>query len=337
MTEFRSNKRLRTDFIWVLSGNLLYSACQWGIVVALAKLGNPEQVGEYALGLAVSAPIVLFANLQLRALLVSELSDRFTFGQYLTFRLVSLGAALLLVTGAVACMQTNWRLKGPLSLAALCGAMYVTRSIVWAVIGLAFGRLLVLLVWDSRPDFAKSERSGFTVRLEWNSGEMLTLLRMALPLGVISMLISLNLSIPRYFVEVHSGSAELGIFSAIASLLTAGNLVVSAFGQSIFLPVARACAALDRTKYRGYVVMAAALGGSLGGVAILAAVFFGRAILTHLFRPEYGERPDILVWLMIAGTIMFIASGLGYVITAVGSLRPQIPMLLAAAIGGGNF
>src|SRR5882672_7719316 len=101
MTEFRSNKRLRTDFTWVLSGNLLYSACQWGIVVALAKLGNPEQVGEYALGLAVSAPIVLFANLQLRALLVSELRDRFTFGQYLTFRLVSLGAALLLVAGAV--------------------------------------------------------------------------------------------------------------------------------------------------------------------------------------------------------------------------------------------
>src|SRR5260370_33214167 len=78
--------------------------------------------------------------------------------------------------------------------------------------------------------------------------------------------------------------------------------------------------------------MAAALGGRLGGVGILAAVFFGRAILTHLFRPEYGERPDILVWLMIAGTIMFIAAGLGYVITAAGSLRPQIPMLLATAL-----
>jgi O-antigen/teichoic acid export membrane protein len=146
------------------------------------------------------------------------------------------------------------------------------------------------------------------------------------------MLISLNSSIPRYFVEVHSGSAELGIFSAIFSLLSVGNLVVSAFGQSIFLSVARACAALDRAKYRGYVALAAALGGSLGGVAILAAVLFGRDILTHLFRPEYGERPDILVRLMIAGTILFIASGLGYVITAARSLHPQIPMLLAAAI-----
>ena len=371
MAGSHSNKRLRTHFTWVLSGNLLYSACQWGIVVALAKLGNPGRVGEYALGMAVSAPIVLFANLQLRALLASELRDRFTFGQYLTFRLLSLGAALLLVAGVVTCMQTNWRLRaivllvgfaqalefvsetyygfmqkhermdriagslllrGPLSLAALCGAMYITHSIAWAVIGLAFGRLLVLLVWDSRLDFAKLERSGLTVRLEWNSGEMLALLRMALPLGVISMLISLNLSIPRYFVEVHSGSAELGIFSAIASLLTAGNLVASAFGQSIFLPVARACAALDRAKYRGYLVMAAALGGTLGGLAILAAVLFGRGILTRLFRSEYGERPDILVRLMIAGTIMFIASGLGYVITAARSLRPQIPMLLAAAV-----
>jgi O-antigen/teichoic acid export membrane protein len=371
MTGFRFNKRLRTDFTWVLSGNLLYSACQWGIIVALAKLGNPEQVGEYALGMAVSAPIVLFANLGLRALLVSELKDRFSFGQYLTFRLVSLGAALLLIVGAVACMQSNWRLggivvlvgfaqalefisetyygfmqkhermdriaaslllKGPLSLAALCGAMYVTRSIVWAVIGLVFGRLLVLLAWDSRLDFAKTERSAFGVHLEWNSSEMLTLLRMALPLGIISMLISLNLSIPRYFVEAHSGSAELGIFSAIASLLTAGNLVVSAFGQAIFLPVARACAAVDRAKYRGYVAMAAALGGAFGGLAILGTILFGRSILAHLFRPEYGERPDILFRLMIAGTIMFIASGLGYVITAAGSLRPQIPMLLAAAI-----
>jgi O-antigen/teichoic acid export membrane protein len=371
MTGFFSVKRLGTDFTWVLSGNLLYCVCQWGIVIALAKLGNTEQVGEYALGMAVSAPIVLFASLQLRALLASELRDRFTFGQYLTFRLVSLGAALLLVAGAVACMQMKWRLgvtvvlvgfaqalefvsetyyglmqkheqmdriagslllKGPLSLAALCGAMYLTRNIVWAVIGLALGRLLVLLFWDSRLDFAKVESSGFTARLEWNSGEMLTLLRMALPLGVISMLISLNSSIPRYFVEVHAGSAELGIFSAIASLLSAGNLVVSAFGQSIFLPVARACEARDRAKYRGYVVLAAALGGSLGGVAILAAVLFGGGILTHLFRPEYGERPDILVRLMIAGTIMFIGSGLGYVITAARSLRPQIPVLLAAAI-----
>ena len=371
MTALRADKRLRADFTWVLSGNVLYSACQWGIVVVLAKLGSPAQVGEYALGLAVSAPIVLFANFQLRALLASDVKGQFAFGQYLTFRMATLGAALMAVAGLAAFTQPNAHLasvvimvglaqalefvsdtyyglmqrlermdriaaslllKGPLSLAALWAAMYFTRSVVWAVVGLLLGRFLILLMWDSRIGFAKAQKDPPATGLGWNSGEMLKLLRMAVPLGVISMLVALNTSVPRYFVEGRLGSGELGIFSALASLLSAGTLVVAAFGQSIFLPVARACAALDRAKFHSYVGLAAGLGGALGGVAVLASVLFGREILTHLFRPEYGGRADILVRLMIAGTITFIASGLGYVITAARSLGPQIPLLLATAV-----
>jgi len=376
MTALRTDKRLRTDFTWVLSGNVLYSACQWGIVVVLAKLGSAVQVGEYALGLAVSAPIVLFANLQLRALLASDVNNQFAFGQYLTFRMATLGAALIAVAGLAAFTQPNGHLagvvmlvglaqalefvsdtyyglmqrlermdrisvslllKGPLSLAALWAGMYLTRSVVWAVVGLLVGRLLIVLMWDSRLGYAKAQVHPIATGLEWNSEKMLTLLRMALPLGVISMLVALNTSIPRYFVEGRLGSAELGIFSALASLLSAGSLVVAAFGQSIFLPVARACAALDRAKFRSYVALAAVLGGALGGVAVLASVLFGRDLLTHLFRQEYGGRADILVRLMIAGTVMFIASGLGYVLTAARSLGPQIPLLLATALAAAGI
>jgi len=376
MTALRTDKRLRTDFTWVLSGNVLYSACQWGIVVVLAKLGSAAQVGEYALGLAVSAPIVLFANLQLRALLASDVNNQFAFGQYLTFRMATLGAALIAVAGLAAFTQPSGHLagvvmlvglaqalefvsdtyyglmqrlermdrssvslllKGPLSLAALWAGMYLTRSVVWAVVGLLVGRLLIVLMWDSRLGYAKAQVHPIATGLEWNSEKMLTLLRMALPLGVISMLVALNTSIPRYFVEGRLGSAELGIFSALASLLSAGSLVVAAFGQSIFLPVARACAALDRAKFRSYVALAAVLGGALGGVAVLASVLFGRDLLTHLFRPEYGGRADILVRLMIAGTVMFIASGLGYVLTAARSLGPQIPLLAATALAAAGI
>jgi len=93
----RMERRLKIDFTWVLAGNIFYSACQWMIVVVLAKLGTPEKLGEYAWGLAVSAPIVLFANFQLRSLLASDLTDRFRFRQYVIFRLISIGAALGLV------------------------------------------------------------------------------------------------------------------------------------------------------------------------------------------------------------------------------------------------
>jgi O-antigen/teichoic acid export membrane protein len=370
MARLRIDKRLKSDFAWMLSGNVLYSACQWSAVLVFAKLGSPEQVGEYALGVAISAPIVLFANLQLRALVASDVKNQFSFGQYLTLRMISLGAALLVLAGVVACTQANWRLggiiilvglgqalefisetyyglmqkyermdrlsrslmlKGPLSLAALCAVFYATRSVVWALVALTLGRLIVLLAWDSRLAFAGKGAAAPAVRLEWNATIMRHLLRLALPLGMISMLGSLNSSVPRFFIEAHCGSAELGIFSAIASLLNAGTLVVSALGQSIFVPVAKAYEAADRARYRDFVLQAAALGGFLGGAAVLAAALFGRQILTRIFRPEYGKHADIFVWLMIAGTITFIASGLGYVMTAARSLRPQIPLLLATA------
>src|SRR5579859_828437 len=93
----RIDRRLKTDFTWVLAGNIFYSACQWLIVVVLAKLGTPQKLGEYAWGLAISAPIVLFANFQLRSLLASDVGDRFRFAQYLTFRLLSLSAAVGIV------------------------------------------------------------------------------------------------------------------------------------------------------------------------------------------------------------------------------------------------
>ena len=367
----RIGKRQKIDFAWVLSGNVLYSACQWGIVLVLAKLGTAAQVGEYALAFAVSAPVVLFANLQLRVLLASDVNNKFSFGQYLTFRSVSLAGAMVAV-GAIAGTQADARraslillmgfaqvleivsdiyyglmqkynrmdrishsliLKGPLSLGMLAVAMYMTRSVAWAVAGLALGRLLILVSFDARLVFLESAGGARPKHLwNWNAGNMGRLLRTALPLGVISLLVALNSNVPRYFVEAYAGTADLGIFSAIFSLLTAGNLVVGAFGQSIFLPVATACANFDRVQYRAFVAQAVALGGVLGAGGILAATFFGRFILTNLFRPEYGARADIFVWLTVAGTIAFVASGLGYVMTAARSLKPQIPLLAATVL-----
>ena len=364
----RVERRLRADFSWVLSGNVIYSACQWGIVMFLAKLGTAEQVGMYALGMAVVAPIILFANLQVRTLLASDVRDEFSFGQYMAFRAVSLLLAFL-VTVVVAffvapdferravvilvgfaqtleyvsdtyygLMQKCDRMdrlsrslmfKGPLALALLCALMYFTRDVLLAIGGLVIGRLLILFVWDARLGYARRVLPALSARLEWSSGVMGRLLRLSLPLGVISMLASLTSNIPRYFIEGHLGTSDLGIYSAIASLLTAGTLVMSAFGQSILVPVARACATGDRNRYRGFVLQTAALGAAPGIGAVLVASFYGRFLLTHLFRPEYGERDDIFVWLMAAGTILFITSGLGYVITAARVLVPQIPVLAA--------
>jgi O-antigen/teichoic acid export membrane protein len=334
----------------------------------LAKLGSAADVGLYALGMAVSAPVVLFANLQLRTLLASDVRNQFRLGQYLVFRFASLGAALLVVSALAAftvpdrsrgpvivlvgfaqsleyvsdlyygLMQRSGRMdrlscslifKGPLSLAALALVMYITRNVAWAVMALALGRLFILLAWDARLSYAKTLLGAGGCRLEWDAGNMAHMLRSAAPLGLISMLVALSVNVPRYFIEAHLGATELGIFSAVASLLTAGTLVMSAFGQSIMVPAAKACAHGDRTQFRAWVIQTAMLGLLLGIGGTLSAALFGRYLLTRLFRPEYAAQTDILVLLMAAGMMLFPLGGLGYVITAARELLPQIPALVA--------
>src|SRR5207249_10179214 len=73
---------LRVNFLWTLAGNVIYAACQWGILVALAKLGTPQMVGEFALALAVTAPILIGAGLSLRSVPVTDALGEYEFRDY---------------------------------------------------------------------------------------------------------------------------------------------------------------------------------------------------------------------------------------------------------------
>ena len=59
---------LRANFSWTFVGNVVYAGCQWAMLVVLAKLGTPEMVGQFALGLAISGPVIMLANTGYRRL-----------------------------------------------------------------------------------------------------------------------------------------------------------------------------------------------------------------------------------------------------------------------------
>lgn len=48
---------LRSGFAWTLAGNGLYALSQWAVLSLLAKLGGRQMLGEYALAVAVTAPV----------------------------------------------------------------------------------------------------------------------------------------------------------------------------------------------------------------------------------------------------------------------------------------
>jgi O-antigen/teichoic acid export membrane protein len=235
-------------------------------------------------------------------------------------------------------------LRAVLSVAALGIAVSLTHSLVWGASGLLLASAAVLFAYDIPKSFARrTGQTGNRVRegLQYlrgllnHSGGQRRLWKLALsglPMGFVLMMVSLNINIPRYFIERHLGMAELGIFSAIATLMAAGGVVTNALGQAAAPRLARYFAAHNR---RGFgillsAIVAASLG--LGLLGFAGALLFGRQGMALIYRPEYSTRQDVLIWLMAASGFFYLGSTLGYAVTAVRCFTPQLPLFAGAAV-----
>ena len=67
--------------------------------------------------------------------------------------------------------------------------------------------------------------------------------------------------------------------------------------------------------------------GMVGGMIV-----WGRPILNLVYGPEYAARIDVAVWMVAAAGISYLASALGYAMTAARSFRPQLPLFAAVTL-----
>lgn len=360
---------LRVNFTWTFFGNSIYALSQWAMLALLAKLGTPESVGQFALGLAVTAPIVIFASLSLRAVQATDARQTFEFGDYLALRLVTmlLAVALTIIVSFVGYQgEIAWIIvgvglaksvealsdvyygllqqheqmdriaksliiKGPLSLIGLATGFVLTDSVIGGVAGLFIARLILLLAYDMRsPTWLARRREPEAGALEadvahprWQWRTLTRLAYLSLPLGVTTMLISLNTNLPRYFLERYWGAYELGIFAAMVYLFVAGGTIVNALGQSASPRLAKYYAGGEIQQFRRLLVRLVGIGLLLGVGALIVVLAGGRQILTILYQAEYAGFVEVLVWLTVAYTLTYAASFLGIGMTAARYFRVQ--------------
>jgi O-antigen/teichoic acid export membrane protein len=369
---------LRRNFSWTFIGNAVYAACQWGMLIFLAKLGSPEMVGQFTLGLAISAPVIMFTNLQLRIVQASDAKQQYDFSDYLGLRLLATLIGLIIILGITFSTGYRWEtsivillvslakgfeaisdvfygliqqhermdriaislmIKGPLSLILMMTGIWATKSVIGGVFGLSISWALVLFMFDipsgllilssdqnSERNYQVTKDDCLTIKPRWNFKTLVKLFWFCLPLGLVMMLISLNTNIPRYLIEHHLGERELGIFAAISYLMIAGNMVISALGESATPKLAKYYAEANYLAFRSLLLKMMGIAILIGGTAVLISAAFGQEILTALYGSEYGQHANFLVWLMVAAALGYMASFLGYSITAAQYLRIQFPL-----------
>lgn len=234
-------------------------------------------------------------------------------------------------------------MRAVLSVGALSLGVYLSHSLVWGAACLLISSTLVLLAYDIPKTLAVGKVNLRTLRSECSlyfdgviakgGHRRLWKLGMAgLPMGFVLMLVSLNLNIPRYFIQQHLGAHELGIFSAIGTLLVAGSVVTNAVGQAAAPRLAKCFVNRDRRAFSILLTALVVASLGLGGLGFAGAVLFGKQAMALIYRPEYSARQDVLVWLMGASGFFYLGSTLGYAVTAVRCFTPQVPLFAAAAV-----
>jgi O-antigen/teichoic acid export membrane protein len=363
---------LRVSFSWTLAGNVVYAATQFGILSALAKLGNAAAVGQYALGLAIAAPVFMFTNLQLRGVQATDARDEYQFADYFTLRCVSTILGFLLISAVISLShyerETKWvivliagakaietfsdviaghlqkferldqvaralMIRGMVAFAIVLAAFWITRNLLLAVAGQLVAWLGTIALYDCRV-LSPLLRPGE----RWVScarGRLRTLTVVSLPLGIVMTLLSLNANIPRYILENKLGVAQLGVFASLAYVLTSMNVTVVALGQSVSARLSRLFADGAIGNFESLMQKLIFFSVALGGVATAFAFVAGKPILNLVYGPEYAGHVDLLCVLVLDAAVMAIGSFLGFGMTAARVFRPQVPIMLVSVITSG--
>jgi len=222
-------------------------------------------------------------------------------------------------------------LRGSLQLLILGPAMLLTRSIVVSVACVALASAISTIINDCRyasiilsHDNDKSRRIRWSAILpSWDIDVMKTLTLLSLPLGVAALLGMLNVSIPRFFLQFYGGSAQVGVFSAMANLLYFMGLISASTLQGIMPRLAHCLDVADIPQFWRIAARAMLVSIACGVAGILMAHFFGPRLLALLYKADYGGHPHAFEWIMAAAAMYYIASAFGCFLQAGRIFKPQ--------------
>lgn len=355
---------LRRNVSWTVLGNIIYAACQWGIVAALAKIGDAEMVGQFAFGLAIATPIAVFFRFQLRGVQATDANGAYDFAEYLTLRLLTTAlaicltlmlvlfwgsarsavAVLLLLTldravGSISdiffgAFQQRERmdiiaratiLNGILSFLFVVAGIRLTGQLAIGVLGYLMGTAVPLIFYVI-PKERAGMRAASTPWISHDWGRLRLLLTLAFPLGIVMLLVSLTGNVPQYAIERSLGTRQLGVFAALSYLTVAGSTVVGALGQSASPRLAMYFAARNFQAFWSLSGRLMTVGVALGIGGFVLARLIGGRLLSILYTPEYAAQTEVLEVLAIAAGFSFAASFAGYSMTAARKFAVQAPL-----------
>jgi O-antigen/teichoic acid export membrane protein len=338
-------------------------------LVTVAKLGTVADVGHFAYALAVTAPIFIFSQLQLRGLQATDAAADYSFGEYLSLRLVTTVAAFLCTCAVVTISGVGGSVPVVIAMALaksiecladlvhgrlqqtehlhVIGASFASRGVLgWTCFtaGFLFTGQLVLAIAAMTASWAVScafiecravTADALSVLAMPPARRLASLAWFAAPMGFVMALGSLNVQLPRYFIENAIGVQGLGIFAALATIPLAGTMVVNSLCQAASSRMAQAIHARDLSAFRRIVYHLLCIAAFAGLGIMSLAVLTGDRLLEIVYSPQYIGYQATFITLSAWGGASYCVAVLGSAVTAARQLRVQLPITAFATLATG--
>jgi O-antigen/teichoic acid export membrane protein len=330
---------LASIVLWLFVSNVFYSACQWGTVVVLAKLGAPNALGHFGLATAVVGPVVILTSMAMRSYLATDVHRRYGFAEYLNLRLAAHVAAatiILLVAAAGVVPASAAAIVLPLGLAKLAEATSETcygvaqrndrmRFVALsqaARAGLGLGALVAVVAlggtlaeatWALAAVWAAAllavdlpaAHALEPALARPNVGRLWALARECAPLGMLFGVSAIKESLPRYLLQASHGAAAVGYFTALQAVGPLLGQLASAVGHGA-APRLGWNASRDPRRYRALVTRLLAGAVLLTVVVTAGAVVGGRLVLTVAYAADYAAYTTPFALLVLAGGLSLV-------------------------------
>ena len=217
-----------------------------------------------------------------------------------------------------------------------------SHSAPLALAGLVAGWSAVFILFDipvARTLLRQRERSAYTpgtmaetLRPVLDRRQLTPLCLEAAPLGVVAFLLTIQVQVPRYVVAGLLHTRELGLFSAAAYLTFIGGMLVNALGAPACVRLAKYHVDGARSAFRQLMTKLLFVAAALGIAGIVVSALAGGPILALLYTNEYSRMAGVLTVLCAGSALSYVASFLGYGMTALGRYKIQVPIFLGLVL-----
>ena len=337
----------RSSYVFV-AGTLVYYAGIWLQTWLTARLTGPRNLGIFGLALAVAQSGFAFANLNLRAVQLTDAKHEFSFATYMRTRVwlglaaVLAGISITRITGgfqvalvaAALCLvrmsdgmseacQATLLQSGRSGLAAQClvlrgvlpasalGLMLLNQSNLAIAVG-AMAAVSWSLFFFHDCLVAMPAIVASPVRLS-NSR---TLFLRALPAGAAAGLAMTGATIPVIVLRELRGDAAVGLLYPLIHLQSAGVVAITALCQSVSSELARSYLEARLATFFRIVKGLLSRAALLGGIACASAIFVGPWLIQRVYGPGYRLSLPLVAIFTAAAAISFVGSALGCAVTA---------------------